>query len=144
MHTLTGGLRAVGLIYKLLVPRPVKRVRRTVTRATHPVRTVRRAATPRAVSAAAHPIGYTKGAVENQIVRSVKRRRGQSRRASAAIPAGFGAVLMLVILIGDPVLSVYAAIKDGSVGELFAGLLLGFVLLGVVASKTQPTVNRSR
>lgn len=98
----------MGLMYKLLVPRPVKRVRRTVTRATHPVRTVRRAVTPKPVKVAAHPVRYTKGAIENQIVRSLK---GQSRRngtraaapakARSSAPSGLPAIALLPRIIGQ-------------------------------------------
>lgn len=72
----------MGLFYKLLMPRSLKRARRSISRAAHPVRTVARAVTPRPVRIAMNPVGYGKGAVENQIVRSVKSssgRRGSSR-----------------------------------------------------------------
>lgn len=69
----------MGLLYKLFMPKSVKRVRRKVTRVAHPVRPAKRAVTPRAVKVALNPVGYTKGAVENQIVRAVK---GKSKTPS--------------------------------------------------------------
>lgn len=75
----------MGLFYKLFMPKSIKRVRRKVTRVAHPVRTVRRAATPRAVKVAMNPVGYTKGAVENKIVRSVK---GSGKKKSSSIRSG--------------------------------------------------------
>lgn len=74
----------MGLLYKLFMPKSVKRVRRKVTRISHPVRTAKRAVTPRAVKAAMNPIGYTKGAVENQIVRAVKG-KGTSTRSGPTV-----------------------------------------------------------
>ena len=76
----------MGLLYKLFMPKSVKRVRRKVTRIAHPVRTAKRAVTPRAVKAAMNPIGYTKGAVENQIVRAVKGKgKGTSKRSGPTV-----------------------------------------------------------
>jgi hypothetical protein len=69
----------MGLLYKLFMPKALKRARRKVTKVVHPVRTARRAVTPRAVSAAMNPVGYTKGAIENKIVRSVKGNGGHKR-----------------------------------------------------------------
>lgn len=69
----------MGLLYKLFVPRSVKRVRRKVTRVAHPVRIARRAVTPKPVKWAMHPVGYTKGTVENKIVRAVKGNRSYRR-----------------------------------------------------------------
>lgn len=132
----------MGLMYKLLVPRPVKRVRRTVTRATHPVRTVRRAVTPKPVKVAAHPVRYTKGAIENQIVRSLK---GQSRRngtraaapakARSSAPSGLPAIALLPRIIGQLFVgvlclsfaggAVVALIQTGPVGTI--------IVLGAVA-----------
>jgi hypothetical protein len=68
---------SMGLLYKLFMPRALKRARRKLAKAVHPVRTVRRAVTPRGVRIALNPVGYTKGAIENQIVRSIK---GKTKR----------------------------------------------------------------
>jgi hypothetical protein len=76
----------MGLLYKLFMPRGIKRIRRKVTRVAHPVRTARRAVTPRAVKAAVHPVSYTKGAVENSIVRSVKGGKSRSRTTTRTGP----------------------------------------------------------
>lgn len=70
----------MGLFYKLFIPKAVKRARRKVTRVAHPVRSARRVITPRAVRIAANPVGYTKGAIEHKIVRSVKGRRSYKRQ----------------------------------------------------------------
>jgi hypothetical protein len=75
----------MGLLYKLFMPRGLKRARRKVTRVVHPARTVKRAVTPKAVKAAVHPVAYTKGAVENSIVFSLK---GGKSKASASTRSG--------------------------------------------------------
>ena len=132
----------MGLMYKLLVPRPVKRVRRTVTRATHPVRTVRRAATPRVAKAATHPIGYTKGAVENQIVRSLKGqpRRNNTRTAAPAqarrpAPSGLAAIALLPRILGQLFLGVLSLSFAGCVlvALIQTGPVGAIVVLGAVA-----------
>lgn len=76
----------MGLLYKLFMPRGLKRIRRKVTRVAHPVRTARRAVTPKAVKVAMHPIGYTKGAVENGIVHSVKGGKSKGRTSTRSGP----------------------------------------------------------
>ena len=69
----------MGLLWRLLAPKPVKSARRTVRKATHPVRTVTRAATPkpvkklqRATWKAANPIEATRLIVEDSIVDGVR------------------------------------------------------------------------
>ena len=142
----------MGLLYKALVPRPVKRARRTVTRVAHPVRTARRAVTPRAVSAAMNPVSYTRGAVENQILRSARptgggrSRSGQRHRSRRTtqidMPAHVVGVIALVIIVGDFILSVYAGISHHSFGSFFAGLVFGLVILGVFGNKVNPIPSR--
>ena len=39
----------MGILWRMLAPKPVKRARRTVRKATHPVHTVTRAVTPKPV-----------------------------------------------------------------------------------------------
>jgi len=88
----------MGLLWRLFAPKPLKKARRTVRRATHPVSTLTWAVTPkpvkkvrRAVGTVAHPIEAAEFAVENQIVRAV--RGGGSKRVSPqsadGIPARF-------------------------------------------------------
>jgi hypothetical protein len=131
----------MGLLYKALVPRPVKRARRTVTRVVNPVRTARRAVTPRAVSVATNPLSYTKGAVENQILRRASGRSRATHRTEArrttkiALPVNVAGAIALAIFIVDFILSLYAGIKDHSFGEFLGGLMLGLIVLGVFASK---------
>jgi len=85
----------VGLLWRLFAPKPLKKARRTVRRATHPVSLI----TPKpvkklrhAVSTVAHPIEAAEFAVENQIVRAV-RGGGRSKKAQAkrsdGLPARF-------------------------------------------------------
>jgi hypothetical protein len=69
----------MGLLYKLLMPRPVKRARRSITRAAHPVRTATRAVTPKPLKIGLNPLGYTRGAVENKVARAVKGGGGHQR-----------------------------------------------------------------
>jgi hypothetical protein len=76
----------VGLLWRLFAPKPLKKARRTVRRATHPVGLI----TPKpvkkvrhAISTVAHPIEAAEFAVENQIVRAV---RGGGRRSTKAQP----------------------------------------------------------
>jgi hypothetical protein len=140
----------MGLLYKALVPRPVKRVRRTVTRAAHPVRTVRRAVTPRAVSAAMNPVSYTKGAVENQLLRGARgggrsrttQRGGSPRSVQIPMRANLVGTIALIIIVGDFILSVYAGIANRSFGSFIAGLVFGLIILGVFASKVKPVPDR--
>ena len=75
----------MGLLYKLFMPKSIKRVRRKVTRVAHPVRTARRAVTPRAVKVAMNPVGYTKGVVENKIVRGVKGKSSGHQRSGPVV-----------------------------------------------------------
>lgn len=90
----------MGLLWRLFAPKPLKKARRTVRRATHPVSTLTWAVTPKpvkkvrhAVSTVAHPIEAAEFAVENQIVRAVRgggrsKKRAGSMRADG-LPARF-------------------------------------------------------
>jgi hypothetical protein len=73
---------SVGLFWRLFAPKPLKKARRTVRKATHPVSLI----TPkpvkkvrRAASTVAHPWEAIEFAAENQVVRAV--RGGGSRKA---------------------------------------------------------------
>jgi hypothetical protein len=77
----------MGILWRLLAPKSVKRARRTVRRATHPVRTAGWALSPKPVKQlrrgafkVAHPGAALELAVEDQIVRSL---RGGKRRRPA-------------------------------------------------------------
>ncbi len=77
----------MGILWRLFAPKSVKRARRTVRRAAHPVRTASWALSPkpvkeirRAAFKVAHPAKAAEFAVENQIVRSL---RGGKRRRPA-------------------------------------------------------------
>ena len=76
----------MGILWRLFAPKPLKKARRSVYKATHPLK----ALTPKPVRQAkraafrvAHPLEALEGAVENQIVRSLRgsgKRRATSRR----------------------------------------------------------------
>jgi hypothetical protein len=86
----------MGLLWRLFAPKPLKKARRTVRRATHPVSLI----TPKpvkkvrsAVGTVAHPLEAAEFAAQNQIVRVVrgggkKRARTRSVR-SDGLPARF-------------------------------------------------------
>jgi hypothetical protein len=83
----------MGLLWRLFAPKPLKKARRSVYKATHPVKAltpkpVRRA--KRAAFRVAHPVEALEGAVENQIVRSLRgasKRRGRAAAARIVVPA---------------------------------------------------------
>lgn len=80
------------MLWRLLAPKPVKKARRTVRKAAHPVHTAARAATPKSVKKlqrAAHPVELAQLKAEDAAVYAVKGRRG-SKRASPK-PAGSAA-----------------------------------------------------
>lgn len=72
----------MGVLWKLLAPKPVKRIRR----ATHPVRIVKRAVTPvpvrrvkRAAWGVAHPIERTEQGASHAVVRLIRGFRSRCR-----------------------------------------------------------------
>jgi hypothetical protein len=81
----------MGLVWRLLAPKPLKKARRSVRKATHPVRTVRRAATPAPIRGienaawkAANPISATKLMTEDAIVHSMRGgKKGPRSRTNA-------------------------------------------------------------
>jgi HIRAN domain len=85
----------MGILWRLLAPKSLKRARRTVRRAAHPVRTVGWAISPRPVKQirrgafkVAHPLEAAEFAAENAVVGAVrdKRRRKRSKPAPRAAP----------------------------------------------------------
>jgi hypothetical protein len=75
------------ILWRLLAPEPLKRARRTVRKATHPVHTVVRAATPKPVKKlqrAAHPLSIAELKTEDAIVITL---RGKRSRRTSRIPA---------------------------------------------------------
>jgi hypothetical protein len=83
----------MGLIWRLLAPKPLKKARRTVRKATHPVslitpKPVKKAR--RALSTVAHPIEAVEFGVENQIVQAVRGTGGRKspRSTPSARPDG--------------------------------------------------------
>jgi hypothetical protein len=95
-----------------------------------------------------HPVSYTKGAVENQILRGARgrgrrhstQRSGTPRRTQQiTMSANLAGAIALAIIIVDLITSVYVGIKDSSFGEFFVVLLFGFIVLGVFMSKVRST-----
>jgi hypothetical protein len=78
----------MGLLWRLFAPKPLKKGRRTVRKATHPVHTAVRAATPKPVKQlqrAAHPIGLAQLKMEDAAVNAVRggSKTKRSQRAAA-------------------------------------------------------------
>jgi hypothetical protein len=78
----------MGLLWRLLAPKPLKKARRTVRKATHPVslltpKPIKKAR--RAVSTVAHPWEAAEFAVENRIVHALK---GSSKPKKASAYRG--------------------------------------------------------
>ena len=75
----------MGLFWRLFAPKPLKKARRTVRRATHPVHYAVRSDTPkpvRRIQRAAHPVELAELKIEDAVVDSLKgkpRRRGSLR-----------------------------------------------------------------
>ncbi len=70
----------MGLLWRLFAPKPLKKARRTVRKATHPVHTAVRAATPKPVKRlerAAHPVSLAELKLEDAAVDAL---RGKSKR----------------------------------------------------------------
>jgi hypothetical protein len=82
----------MGIVKRLLIPRGVRR-------ATHPVRTARRAVTPRPIKklsrtafVVTNPLGAIEGAFENAVVDALRPSRGRRRSNLSATPTGRSAV----------------------------------------------------
>src|SRR5260370_41601425 len=89
----------MGILWRLFAPKGLKRARRSVRRAAHPVRTAGWALSPKPVKQlrrgafkVAHPGAALELAVSDQVVRSLRggarrcRRPAPKRRAAAAAP----------------------------------------------------------
>jgi len=81
---------AMGLLWRILAPKPAKRVRRSVRKATHPVRTTRRAVTPKIVKrtmragySVARPLETLERAAQDAIVASVTSSKTSPRSGRA-------------------------------------------------------------
>ena len=73
----------MGILWRLLAPKPLKRARRTVRKATHPVHTAVRAATPKPVKKlqrAAHPLSLAELKAEDVAVNAVRGRPTRTRK----------------------------------------------------------------
>jgi hypothetical protein len=82
----------MGLFWRLFAPKPLKKARRTVRKATHPVHTATRAVTPRPVrqlQRAAHPVSWAELKVEDAAVDALRGKpRQKPSRSSAQTPRG--------------------------------------------------------
>ena len=77
----------MGLLWRLFAPKPLKKARRTVRKAAHPVRTATRAVTPKPVKQlqrAAHPVSLAELKIEDAAVNALRGRprHQQSRHAA--------------------------------------------------------------
>jgi hypothetical protein len=73
----------MGILWRLFAPKPLKKARRTVRKAAHPVRTATRAVTPKPVKQlqrAANPLNLAELKAEDAIVNAVRGKRGKRRR----------------------------------------------------------------
>jgi len=86
------------MLWRLLAPKPLKRARRTIRKATHPVHTVTRAVTPKPVKKlqrAAHPLSLAELKAEDAVVNAVRGKRTRKparKRAPSRSPASDKAV----------------------------------------------------
>jgi len=89
----------MGLLWRLFAPKPMKKARRTVSKAAHPARTATRAVTPKPVKQlqrAAHPVSLAELKIEDAAVNVLRGRprHKQSRRTeqpsmkAPAVPKG--------------------------------------------------------
>jgi hypothetical protein len=70
----------MGILWRLFAPKPLKKARRTVRKAAHPVRTATRAVTPKPVKQlqrVAHPLDLAELKAEDAVVNAI---RGKRRR----------------------------------------------------------------
>jgi hypothetical protein len=84
----------MGILWRLLAPKPVKRARRSVRKVTHPVHTVTRAVTPKPVKKlqrAAHPLSLAELKAEDAAVKALRgktARRPTPKRTATRRAAG--------------------------------------------------------
>jgi hypothetical protein len=79
----------MGLLWRLLAPKPVKKARRTITKAAHPVHTATRAVTPKPVKQlqrAVHPVSWAEGKAEDAAVTALRGRPSQKRSGRSGSP----------------------------------------------------------
>ena len=79
----------MGLLWRLFAPKPLKKARRTVRKATHPVHTATRAVTPRPakqLQRAAHPVSLAELKLEDAAANALrgKPRQKKSRNTEQA------------------------------------------------------------
>ena len=82
-----GQVDHMGLLWRMFAPKPLKKARRTVRKATHPVHTATRAVTPRSVKqlqCAAHPVSLAELKIEDAAVNAL---RGKPRKKPSRRPA---------------------------------------------------------
>ena len=82
-----GGDHSMGLLWRLFAPKPLKKARRTVRKAAHPVRTTTRAVTPKPVKQlqrAAHPVSLAELKIEDTATNALlgRPRHQQSRHTA--------------------------------------------------------------
>jgi hypothetical protein len=77
----------MGLFWRLFAPKPLKKARRTVRKAAHPVHTATRAVTPKPVKQlqrAAHPASMAELKIEDAVVDALRGKHGQKGTHRAA------------------------------------------------------------
>ena len=80
----------MGLLWRLFAPKPLKKARRTVRKAAHPVRTATRAVTPKPVKRlqrAAHPVSLAELKIEDAAVNALRGRSQHKRSRHTARPS---------------------------------------------------------
>ena len=87
----------MGLLWRLFAPKPLKKARRTVRKATHPVHTAVRAATPKPVKRlerAAHPLSLAELKAQDAVVHALQggRKQRPAPRRTAQAPGTTGAM----------------------------------------------------
>jgi hypothetical protein len=121
----------MGLLWRLFAPKPLKKARRTVRKAAHPVRTASRAVTPKPVKQlqrAAHPVSLAGLKIEDAAVNALRGRpQPRQSRHAARRPSG-GAPPAAQGNLDEPARSVTARrnerpvwIRDGAEMALFDG-----------------------
>jgi hypothetical protein len=80
----------MGLLWRLFAPKPLKKARRTVRKAAHPVRTATRAVTPKPVKQfqrAAHPVSLAEFKIQDAAVNALRGRPQHKQSRHAARPS---------------------------------------------------------
>jgi hypothetical protein len=82
----------MGILWRLFAPKPLRRARRTVRKAAHPVRTATRAVTPtpvKKIQRAAHPLDLAELKAEDAVVNALRGRRQARTQVKTADRAGY-------------------------------------------------------